>query len=177
MTLQQLTSEIQSTPFYLAHQGPPVTHYVFICHSPCIHLSLTMYPPVTHYISGLNDREFMESLSQIFSVICPELQFISPHVRKPMEKEDLTRAQIRVAFISSYFYDHSIGRIMLDTLNYMRQDARVIVTVSHLRYPCVSVSFFFSLSFVLFSLPLFRPLVRLCVCMCVCLSVCLPVSS
>ena len=29
---------------------PPVTHYVFTCHSLCILLSFTMYSPVTHYV-------------------------------------------------------------------------------------------------------------------------------
>ena len=27
-----------------------MNYYAFPCHSPCIHLSLTMYSPVTHYV-------------------------------------------------------------------------------------------------------------------------------
>ena len=31
-------------------ENTPDTHYVFTCHSLCIHLPLTMYPPATHYV-------------------------------------------------------------------------------------------------------------------------------
>ena len=36
---------------WMAVSFSSVTHYVFTCHSLCIYLSLTMYPPVTHNVS------------------------------------------------------------------------------------------------------------------------------
>lgn len=119
--LTELVREVHSTPFYLAHQG-------------------------------LNDRPFMELLSTVFSKICPELHYIAPHLLLPSSSSILSSSssssssvsksstgaairgdKIKVGFISNHFFDHSIGRIMMNTIRFVDSDTDIMTYVLYMR--------------------------------------------
>ena len=56
----------------------PVTHYVFTCHSLCIHLSLTMYLPVTHYQEA-EGRQVCGTIISVNSFCISNVTPLHPH--------------------------------------------------------------------------------------------------
>jgi len=70
---------------------------------------------------GLNDREFMEALFEVFLTVCPELRYTAPLIEGKTELKQ-NKSTISIGFISNYFYDQSIGRILLNTINNLVQD-------------------------------------------------------
>lgn len=95
ISLTEVSGDVQSTPFYIAHQG-------------------------------LNDVAFVVTLAQVFQTFCPELIYVSPHLQAS-SNHHLTNRRIAVGFISNYFFDQSIGRIMLDVMYFLREDFDVTI--------------------------------------------------
>ncbi|MEM9684834.1 MAG: hypothetical protein AAF942_16300, partial [Pseudomonadota bacterium] len=62
---------------------------------------------------GLNDREFHERLARLYLAACPDLDWVAPHCRDGR----LPRAGRRIAFVSRFFFDHFIGRLMQGLLS------------------------------------------------------------
>lgn len=77
---------------------------------------------------GLNDREFMEVLFSVMQAACPDLRYTAPQVanKKSIQSNKL---KLSVGFISNYFYDQSIGRILLNVINFLNQDPSLILYV------------------------------------------------
>ena len=109
--------DVAATPFYLAHQG-------------------------------LNEHEMQTILYDLYSQLCPDLMYFAPHllvgvhvtnsaatpVSAPTESEGgenqvSVRATktIKIGFASTHFHDHSIGRILFESifalLKYQREEA------------------------------------------------------
>jgi hypothetical protein len=100
---QYLTDEVSATPFYMAHQG-------------------------------LNDHSIQCLLYKVFSTLSPEFLYTSPYLLPPNSPSSsffssearLVRPlprqfneaneEIRLGFVSSHFFDHSIGRIMIELI-------------------------------------------------------------
>ena len=111
-----------STPFHIAHQG-------------------------------LNDLDIQIEISKIYSTLCPSLLFISPHMLDANTSSDNSKKElysnitdssdmawisheatyehvrdilepIRVGFVSNNFYDHSIGRMMVELFIIMHETDR-----------------------------------------------------
>lgn len=64
---------------------------------------------------GENDREVQGRLARLYLKACPGLHWVAPHcrdVRPPSAKR-------RIAFVSRFFFDHSIGRLMLGLLAHL----------------------------------------------------------
>lgn len=59
---------------------------------------------------GLPDRKFHDQLADLHLQACPSLGFTAPHINDPWLREDEPR--IKVGFISRFFFEHSIGRLM-----------------------------------------------------------------
>ncbi len=53
-----------------------------------------------------------------YLALCPELNYISNHL---LEKNN--NDIINIGFISSHFYDHSIGRILFETIYFIQKEA------------------------------------------------------
>lgn len=74
---------------------------------------------------GLNDKTLQVLLQQILGTLCPAFSFHAPHVSQPpsIPRSLLSRAlpveEIRLGFISSHFFDHSIGRILVELMRMM----------------------------------------------------------
>ena len=143
-----------------------------------MHISAT---PFNMAHQGLNDLDFQTALAKVFSALCPDLHYISPHLQQHEEHEHLhkqhlqhhnitnyTRAPdidddsddsgdnlssegrvsslssvtesegseraeiegsadrirvIKVGFVSTFLLDHSIGRILVELLIYLNQQA------------------------------------------------------
>ncbi len=58
---------------------------------------------------GFDDRVHYEALARLYLKACPELGMIAPHCAEPRPRGDESR--IRVAFVSAFLFDHSIGRL------------------------------------------------------------------
>ncbi|OHC73772.1 MAG: hypothetical protein A3G18_05185 [Rhodospirillales bacterium RIFCSPLOWO2_12_FULL_58_28] len=59
---------------------------------------------------GLPDRKFHDKLADLHLKACPSLGFVAPHIDNPRPRKDEPR--IKVGFISRFFFEHSIGRLM-----------------------------------------------------------------
>jgi len=85
-----LLHEISATPFHLSHQG-------------------------------LNDKDIQITLSRLFASLSPHLLFSSPHLESPQLLTSFTLQQqqqgLRIGFISTHFYQHSIGRILIGVIH------------------------------------------------------------
>lgn len=70
---------------------------------------------------GLNDLDFQAALAGALLAICPQLHYIAPHALAPQiapvyAPDGTPTRRIKVGFISTYFTDHSIGRILAELL-------------------------------------------------------------
>lgn len=90
--------EFSATPFHLSHQG-------------------------------LNDRDVQLALSEVFSSLTPELYFRAPHLHGgggggglnlvPNRVGTTAHESFKIGFISSHFFEHSIGRILVGLIDRM----------------------------------------------------------
>lgn len=109
ISLYALALDVSATAFYLAHQG-------------------------------LNDHLIQSKIATIHRTICPELNYMSPNIRpypiynihnyrqmkrfpnSASDNNDSINSQIkplhkvRVGFVSTFFIDHSIGRILIELI-------------------------------------------------------------
>lgn len=67
---------------------------------------------------GLNDRRIQEILGEIMSNLCPELNYISPHIPPLLHRAS---SRLRIGFLSTYFFDHSIGKILVELILFMKE--------------------------------------------------------
>jgi len=58
---------------------------------------------------GLNDRKLQESLSRFYLSSCPGLSYTAPHCTN--YRYDRRRKRIRLAVVSSFMYDHTVGHL------------------------------------------------------------------
>jgi hypothetical protein len=78
---------------------------------------------------GLNDLQFQLVYGRIVSTLVPELLYLNPNSPPFYESSNLTEDQnilpipsytksrdLRIGFISSHFFDHSIGRILIELI-------------------------------------------------------------
>lgn len=110
---------VVSTPFHLAHQG-------------------------------LNDMDIQSAMSEAFTQLCPELIYVAPrlmlhtatalsHDPKSHGQYSLHRGEVpssnsdnmifRIGFISCNFFDHSIGRILIELIATMQTIPDLEITV------------------------------------------------
>lgn len=66
---------------------------------------------------GCNDRELQERLARLYLATCPGLHWVAPHCRG----NPLPSRRRRIAFVSRFFFDHSIGRLMLGLLAHLAE--------------------------------------------------------
>lgn len=74
---------------------------------------------------GEDDRRLQEQLAGLYRTGCPALDWTAPHCRKPWRKP----AVRRIGFVSRFFYDHSIGRLMQRLLAHLarRDDCEILL--------------------------------------------------
>eukprot|EP01041_Mallomonas_annulata_P002642 gene2642-5184_t len=104
VSLKDLTADVSFTPFHLSHHG-------------------------------LNDKDFQIALYNAYNALCPDLNYISPHLlpQQSQEQEESKECKqrlhpigsierpLKIAFVSSHFYDHSIGRTLAETIVFLNQ--------------------------------------------------------
>lgn len=59
---------------------------------------------------GKNDRHIQERLARLFLQVSPSLEYVAPHCRPGKRKK--LGAKVRVGFVSRFFYNHTVGRLM-----------------------------------------------------------------
>jgi hypothetical protein len=102
---------VTSTPFHLAHQG-------------------------------LNDLDIEKAMGEAFTQLCPEMQYTAPRLLshsvhsgrhrgsvRVSETNNNSRDPLRIGFISCNFYDHSIGRILIELIANMHSYQDLEITV------------------------------------------------
>ncbi|MPY75315.1 MAG: tetratricopeptide repeat protein [Alphaproteobacteria bacterium] len=62
---------------------------------------------------GIDDRPFLERLARLYLAACPALAYEADHCRGAAGTR---RGRIRVAFVSSYLRDHTLGRLLGPTI-------------------------------------------------------------
>ena len=62
-----------------------------------------------------DDRAVQERLARLYLAACPGLQWVAPHCRVARQPSQLRR----IAFVSRFFFDHSIGRLMQGLLAHL----------------------------------------------------------
>lgn len=99
-----------STPFYLSHQG-------------------------------LNDKSIQSLLSEAYLTLCPSLSYISTRLLNnylPLTNSfledgiDKNIRKLRVGFISTHFFDHSIGRMFSNFFLLLNDIQRLFDTVDNI---------------------------------------------
>jgi predicted O-linked N-acetylglucosamine transferase (SPINDLY family) len=78
---------------------------------------------------GLNDLEFQQVVSTAFTQLCPELSYVAPRLlAKVAADKKNTSDKIRIGFVSSHLHQHSIGKILHETIcNMLSDDLEVTV--------------------------------------------------
>lgn len=76
---------------------------------------------------GFNDRANYEALAKLYLKACPSLGLVAPHCVHGRGRADEPR--IKVAFVSSFLFDHSIGRLNRGLIANLDRD-RFHVTVA-----------------------------------------------
>jgi len=59
---------------------------------------------------GKNDRDIQMRLAKLFVRAAPSLSYVAPHCRPGASKRP--GARVRVGFVSRFFYNHTVGRLM-----------------------------------------------------------------
>lgn len=74
---------------------------------------------------GLGDRRLQEQLATLYRTGCPALDWTAPHCREAWRKP----AVRRIGFVSRFFFDHSIGRLMHRLLAHLarRDDCEILL--------------------------------------------------
>lgn len=70
---------------------------------------------------GLNDLDFQRALGEALVAVCPELQHRADHLSHRVVELAAALVVLKLGFVSSYFFDHSIGRITAELLIYLSQ--------------------------------------------------------
>jgi predicted O-linked N-acetylglucosamine transferase (SPINDLY family) len=65
-------------------------------------------PPFYLAYYGLNNKELQQQIASMYIHACPDLAWVSPD----LDKEHLPSDRITVGIISSFFYKHTIGKLM-----------------------------------------------------------------
>ena len=76
---------------------------------------------------GFNDRDHYEALARLYLKACPDFTLVAAHCTRPRSREDEPR--IKVAFVSAFLFDHSIGRLNRGLIANLDRD-RFHVTVA-----------------------------------------------
>jgi serine/threonine protein kinase len=86
ITIDELTGEVSGTPFHMSHQG-------------------------------LNDLDFQLAFNNVLFALVPDLLFHHPLLPPAPSMQQLQeRKTVKIGFISSHLYDHSIGRMLLQLI-------------------------------------------------------------
>lgn len=80
---------------------------------------------------GINDRDRHIRVGEVFSKVCPSLNYVAPHCRAP-RAGCATGAKLRVGFISQFFHNHSVGRHYGGLIRHLARDRFHVVL---LRFP------------------------------------------
>lgn len=96
---------------------------------------------------GLDDRDVQAKLYEIYSTICPELNYMAPHLLVNPPQSNPDRTSVKIGFVSSHFVDHSIGRILVEAMvimkslnmNYGNRNYTIEVYVYGIMKPIVDV--------------------------------------
>jgi hypothetical protein len=96
---------------------------------------------------GLNDKELQVILYKIYYAICPELFYLSTHLRKDvnvidnnMNNMNNNNKFIKIGILSSHFNDHSVGKMMVELIyfihhayiNYKNEDIKFELFIYYL---------------------------------------------
>lgn len=70
---------------------------------------------------GLNDKELQIILYKIYYAICPELFYLSSHLRKNDVSIDNNNNHkiIKIGILSSHFNNHSVGKMMVELIHFI----------------------------------------------------------
>lgn len=94
-----------------AHESYAVSLEALLAAPPPIENPLTESPASRFYLAyhGRNDVELQRNLAAIYLQSCPGLAWTAPHCRAPTRRP----GPRRIAFVSRFLFDHSIGRLCL----------------------------------------------------------------
>ena len=68
---------------------------------------------------GRNNRSLMQNIAELYIGVCPKLTYQAKHCQsKQGEKRDV----LRIGFLSSYFRDHTIGKLIRGIIQYLSRD-------------------------------------------------------
>ncbi len=80
---------------------------------------------------GVDDRERYRNVARMFAHICPGLNYVAPHCRAA-RRANGSGGRGRVAFISHFFYSHSVSRHFAGVIRHMPRERFEVVL---LRFP------------------------------------------
>lgn len=97
---------------------------------------------------GLNDAPLQQVLHKVLTTICPELDYISPHlidsvndsgnnitesIRTKEADKALNQSHkvLKMGFISTNFFDHSIGRILVELFILLKQQVILFDNITY----------------------------------------------
>ena len=80
---------------------------------------------------GLNDKEINIAINDLYRALCPDFSYTARRLdRKRMldftQKSLDNKKSLKLSFVSSHFYHHSIGRMLIELIHYMKLDQQTI---------------------------------------------------
>ncbi|HEY3963483.1 MAG TPA: tetratricopeptide repeat protein [Planctomycetaceae bacterium] len=80
---------------------------------------------------GIDDRDRYRRVAQMYSHICPSLNYVAPHCVAPRVPRG-SRGRGRVAFISQFFHNHSVSKHFAGVVSHLPRERFEVVL---LRFP------------------------------------------
>ena len=80
---------------------------------------------------GIDDRDRYRRVAEMYSQICPSLNFVAPHCRASRTPRT-SRGRGRIAFISYFFYNHSVSRHFAGVIRHLPRERFEVIL---LRFP------------------------------------------
>lgn len=130
------TLHVRSNAIFFIQPSSNLMNCNLLCCQDCLaeHISLPFF--LSH--QGLNDRLIQELIADLYGKFCKGIYYVAPHLTRPDDgdlrsssgsssgillseprREGEARKRIKLGFLSTLFYDHSIGRIMSEVMLYL----------------------------------------------------------
>jgi len=78
---------------------------------------------------GLDDLSLMRQLAGFYSAACPQLSYIARHCLR-LDKGGEQQGKIRIGFLSTFLYDHTVGRYIHQVIRKLSREQFEVVAIS-----------------------------------------------
>ena len=84
---------------------------------------------------GLDNRQFQERIANLYMNASPQLMWTAPHCEKLSKEKSITKPKrLKIAFISSFLREHTIGKLMFRIIELLPRDRFEVIIIRPVGY-------------------------------------------